>query len=130
MDKDSRSWECYLNLDNVFKTMITSLRSVGELQNQAIRDRHWEELIAMTKTSFVMSDSVQLKDLLALNLHHFEEEVKTIVDKAVKEQAMEKTLKELETIWSGMNFGTHPHDSSGETLLVASDELIEQLEGD
>ena len=75
-----------MNLDNVIKTMITSLRAVGELQNPAIRDRHWEELIAMTKTAFVMSDSVILKDLLALNLHNYEEDVKTIVDKAVKEQ--------------------------------------------
>ena len=44
--------------------------------------------------------------------------------------AMEKTLKELETIWADMNFDTQHHDSSGETLLVARDELIEQLEGD
>ena len=83
--QDARSWECYLNVDNVIKVMITALRSVGELQNPAIRDRHWEELIAMTKTSFVMSDDVQLKDLLALGLDQYEEEVKTIVDKAVKE---------------------------------------------
>ena len=43
---------------------------------------------------------------------------------------MEKTLRELETIWADMNFDTSLHDSSGENLLVARDELIEQLEGD
>lgn len=29
--------------------MVTSLRAVGELQNQAIRDRHWEQLMQATQ---------------------------------------------------------------------------------
>lgn len=42
---------------------------------------------------FHIDDDTTLADLLALNLHKYEEEVKTIVDKSVKEAAMEKTLK-------------------------------------
>lgn len=42
---------------------------------------------------FNLDDETTLADLLALNLHKYEEEVKTIVDKSVKEAAMEKTLK-------------------------------------
>ncbi len=40
-----------------------------------------------------MSDETNLADLLALNLHNFEDEVRNIVDKATKELSMEKTLK-------------------------------------
>ena len=40
-----------------------------------------------------MSDKTNLSDLLSLNLHEFEDEVRTIVDKATKELSMEKTLK-------------------------------------
>ena len=40
-----------------------------------------------------MSDQTNLSDLLSLNLHNFEDEVRTIVDKATKELSMEKTLK-------------------------------------
>lgn len=40
-----------------------------------------------------MSDETNLSDLLSLNLHNFEDEVRTIVDKATKELSMEKTLK-------------------------------------
>lgn len=40
-----------------------------------------------------MSDKTNLSDLLSLNLHNFEDEVRTIVDKATKELSMEKTLK-------------------------------------
>jgi hypothetical protein len=49
---------------------------------------------------------------------------------SVSPPGMEKTLKELETIWADMEFTTQAHESSGMTLLVARDELIEQLEGD
>ena len=40
-----------------------------------------------------MSEETNLSDLLALNLHNFEDEVRNIVDKATKELSMEKTLK-------------------------------------
>ncbi len=41
---------------------------------------------------------------LSLNLHNFEDEVHNIVDKAIKEMAMERMLKELEIVWSSMEF--------------------------
>ena len=51
-----------------------------------------------------MSEETTLADLLDLNLHNFEDEVHNIVDKAIKEMAMERMLKELEVIWSTMDF--------------------------
>ena len=39
---------------------------------------------------FEMDGDTTLADLLALNLHNFEDQVQEIVDKAVKEMAMEK----------------------------------------
>ncbi len=67
------------------KNIMTSLRAVAELQNPAIRDRHWAQLMQATNVKFEMNDQTTLADLLSLNLHKFEDEVKTIVDKAVKE---------------------------------------------
>lgn len=49
LDKEMRSWDAYTGLDNSVKNMITSLRAVNELQNPAIRDRHWQELMKATK---------------------------------------------------------------------------------
>lgn len=49
LDKDIRSWDAFTGLDNSVKNMITSLRAVNELQNPAIRDRHWQELMQATK---------------------------------------------------------------------------------
>ena len=75
-----------------------------------------------------MNDDTNLADLLALNLHNFEDEVRGIVDKATKELGMEKVLKELDVTWSQMEFEYESHMRTGIPLLKSSEELIETLE--
>lgn len=75
-----------------------------------------------------MSVETNLADLLALNLHLFEDEVRNIVDKASKELSMEKTLKELAVTWAQMEFTHDRHTRTAVMLLTASEELIETLE--
>ncbi|KAL1129229.1 hypothetical protein AAG570_013758 [Ranatra chinensis] len=128
LDKDMRVWDLYTKVEFLVKSMITALRAITELQNPAIRDRHWKELMQATQVKFVIDDSTTLKDLLDLNLYRFEEEVKTIVDKSVKEMAMEKTLGDLRVTWSSMEFEFDSHPRTGSKLLKASEELIEILE--
>lgn len=128
LDKEMRAWDAYTGVENDVKNLMTSLRAVTELQNPAIRDRHWQELMQATGVRFTMNDSTTFADLLGLNLHKFEDEVKNIVDKAVKESAMEKVLRELDTTWSTMKFDTDAHSRTKITLLAPSDELIETLE--
>ncbi|CAH1164042.1 unnamed protein product [Phaedon cochleariae] len=138
LDKEMRTWDTYTGLENTVKNTLTSLKAVGELQNPAIRERHWDQLMNSTKslaalptefkTRIVMDHNTTLADLLELNLHECEEEVKNIVDKAVKEMSMEKTLKELNTTWSAMEFEQETHLRTGCKLLRASEELIETLE--
>lgn len=54
LDKEMRSWDAYLMLESTVKNMLTSLRAVGELQNPAIRERHWIQLMASTKVCVVI----------------------------------------------------------------------------
>lgn len=75
-----------------------------------------------------MDHNTTLAELLELNLHECEEEVKNIVDKAVKEMSMEKILRELNTTWSTMEFEQELHTRTGCKLLRANEELIETLE--
>nr|XP_049704637.1 dynein beta chain, ciliary-like [Helicoverpa armigera] len=128
LDKDMRAWEPYGVIESTIKNLMTSLRAVTDLQNPAIKDRHWLELMMATKVKFSLDDETTLADLLALNLHKYEEEVKTIVDKSVKEAAMEKTLKELEATWAVMEFDYAKHDRTGIKVPKASEELVETLE--
>lgn len=53
------------------------------------------------KLSSLSEQDTTLADLLQLNLHCFEEEVRGIVDRAVKEMGMEKVLSELNSTWTG-----------------------------
>ncbi|TMW47086.1 hypothetical protein DOY81_007829 [Sarcophaga bullata] len=128
LDKNMRNWDPYVYTENSLKNLMTSLRAVTELQNPAIRDRHWQELMRTTQVKFSMDDSTTLKDLIDLNLHEYEEEVKNIVDKSVKEMAMEKVLNDLKNTWATMEFQNEAHERTGLKLLKASEELVEVLE--
>ncbi|KAG7239799.1 hypothetical protein INR49_028387 [Caranx melampygus] len=128
LDKEVRAWEAYTSLDSRVKNLLTSLRAVAELQNPAIRARHWHQLMAATGVRFTMDQETSLADLLQLNLHCFEEEVRGIVDKAVKEMGMEKVLSELNSTWTGMQFQYEPHHRTQVPLLRTDNELIETLE--
>ncbi|KAF5274393.1 hypothetical protein FQA39_LY07273 [Lamprigera yunnana] len=128
MEKDVKVWNVYIEMDMYIKNMLTSLRAVTELQNPAIRDRHWIQLMQATKVKFVLDDNTTLSDLLDLHLHQFEEEVRTIVDKSVKEMAMEKALKEIHQIWVDIEFSTELHERSRLKILRISEEMVETLE--
>lgn len=75
-----------------------------------------------------MTDSTTLADLLALNLHKFEEEVKNIVDKSVKEMAMEKALNDMENNWKILEFNLEIHERTKLKVIRVSEEIMEILE--
>ncbi|XP_034563350.1 dynein heavy chain 9, axonemal [Notolabrus celidotus] len=128
LDKEVRAWDAFTGLDSRVKNLLISLRAVAELQNPAIRARHWHQLMAATGVRFTMDQETTLADLLQLNLHCFEDEVRGIVDKAVKEMGMEKVLSELNSTWTGMQFKYEPHHRTQVPLLRSDEELIETLE--
>ncbi|XP_042635783.1 dynein axonemal heavy chain 17 [Catharus ustulatus] len=128
LDKEVKSWDAFTGLDSSMKNMMTSLRAVSELQNPAIRDRHWQELVHTAKVEFTMSEKTTLADLLQLNLHKYEEEVRGIVDKATKEAGMEKVLNALDATWASMVFEYEPHGRTQLPLLKMDESLIETLE--
>ncbi|XP_077101765.1 dynein axonemal heavy chain 9 [Siphateles boraxobius] len=128
LDKEARSWDAFTGLDGTVKNMLISLRAVAELQNPAIRPRHWLQLMNATGVHFTMDQDTTLADLLRLNLHHFEDEVRGIVDRAVKEMGMEKVLGELDATWTSMAFDFEPHPRTEIPLLRSNEELIETLE--
>lgn len=75
-----------------------------------------------------MDDKTTLEDLLQLELHKFEEEVKNMVDKAVKEMNMEKVLRELHNTWDTLDFGKETHERTRLSVITIDEETIEMLE--
>nr|XP_033702632.1 dynein heavy chain 9, axonemal isoform X2 [Tursiops truncatus] len=128
LDKEVRAWDAFTGLESTILNTLTSLRAVAKLQNPAMRARHWRQLMQATGVTFTMDEGTTLAHLLQLQLHHFEDEVQGIVDRAVKEMGMEKVLKELQTTWVCMEFQFEPHPQTYVPLLRSDEDLIEVLE--
>ncbi len=45
LDKEVRVWDVYMGLESTVKNLLTSLRAINELQNSAVRERHWQQLM-------------------------------------------------------------------------------------
>lgn len=54
LDKEMRAWDAYLGIENTVKNVMTSLRAITELQNPAIRERHWQQLMQATGVNLLV----------------------------------------------------------------------------
>lgn len=63
LDKDMRNWEAFVETEGMIKNLLTSLRAITELQNPAIKERHWVELMHATKVRFYSKISIPLIQL-------------------------------------------------------------------
>lgn len=75
-----------------------------------------------------MTDKTTLSELLDLQLHRYEEEVKNIVDKSVKEMGMEKMLTDINTNWRAMKFSADVHERTKLKVIRVREETLETLE--
>nr|XP_060500991.1 dynein axonemal heavy chain 9-like [Panthera onca] len=128
LDKEVRAWDAFAGLESTVSDALSSLRAVAELQSPAIRERHWRQLVQATGVSFTVDEGTTLADLLRVQLHHFEDEVRSIADKAVKEMGTEETLTELCATWAGLEFRYEPHPRTGVPQLRSDEDLLELLE--
>ena len=76
---------------------------IDEIANPAMRTRHWKYLVRISGSAALV-DNETLKvltfgQLLDLNLHEHVDEVKSIVQKAIKDLSIEQTIKTYEEIW-------------------------------
>lgn len=65
MDKELRGWDVYIQMEAMVKNILTSLRAVSELQNPAIRERHWIQLMQATK----VIPSFRVRLIVVVNLN-------------------------------------------------------------
>lgn len=58
LDKEVRVWDVYIGLESTVKNLLTSLRAINELQNSAVRERHWQQLMNTTRVQDCLCCSV------------------------------------------------------------------------
>ena len=134
--KTVKATDAFAVLDKTAKNFYNSCPLVTSLHSQAMRERHWDELITATGVDIespLQNAMLTLDEILSLELHLPARAVivEEVTDKAVKEAKQEVQLAALEKTWVAINFVTNPYDKDPSVpLLKMGEEDFEQLEAD
>ncbi|XP_069565682.1 dynein axonemal heavy chain 10 [Brachyistius frenatus] len=121
-------------LDGRLKEFRESLPLLLDLKNEALRDRHWKELMERTGTSFEMNpDTFTLENMFAMELHKHANVIGDIVSSAVKELSIENGVKGMVETWVNMEFSVQPYFKGTQErgyILGTVDEILLNVDND
>uniref|UniRef100_A0A8C5JCI3 Dynein-1, subspecies f n=1 Tax=Junco hyemalis TaxID=40217 RepID=A0A8C5JCI3_JUNHY len=119
-------------LDKSLKSFLNSIPLLLDLKNEALRERHWEDLMEKTGTRFEMkTETFTLENMFAMELHKYAVVISDIVGTAIKELSIEKGLKEIIETWENMKFPVEVYTKGTETrgfILGSVEEILETLD--
>ncbi|XP_041092529.1 dynein beta chain, flagellar outer arm-like [Polyodon spathula] len=142
LPREVRGWDIYAGILESVNVIQLTLPLIEDLLNPAMRTRHWKQLVRLTGGQlYITPENIRrmtLADLITLGLQRHADNVKTIVDRAVKDVTIESGLKTCEEVWLSRIFDMHPHcrvtsatgrEEVGPTMLLNHPEVIfEELE--
>ncbi|KAM4616801.1 dynein axonemal heavy chain 10 [Polymixia lowei] len=132
LPKDVRGLPVAFFLEGRMKEFKESLPLLLDLKNEALRDRHWKELMERTSTSFEMNpETFTLENMFSMELHKYVSVIDDIVTSAVKELSIEKGVKEVVETWENMKFGVQRYFKGTQergSILGAVDEVLQNLD--
>ena len=124
LDAQAKKWYCYEHLIQAIEDTQKMLPLLEALYHPSMRSRHWRQLMRATGISFETDERFCLGDLLALKLHLYEQQVLEIVERAQKEQLIEKQLAELDRAWSHLNLEFEVYFDDETTNVIRVDDLL------
>ncbi|XP_041853005.1 dynein heavy chain 10, axonemal [Melanotaenia boesemani] len=134
LPKDVRGLPVAFFLDGRMKEFRDSLPLLLDLKNEALRDRHWKELMERTGTSFELNPgSFTLENMFAIELHKHANVIGDIVTSAVKELSIEKGVKAVVETWEHVKFSVQPYCKGTQEhiyVLGAMDEVLLNVDND
>ncbi|XP_054248884.1 dynein axonemal heavy chain 10 [Indicator indicator] len=132
LPKQVRSMPVAFQLERKMKAFRESIPLLLDLKNEALRERHWQDLMEKTGTSFEMTtETFTLENMFAMELHRHSDVISEIVGKAVKELSIEKGVKEIAETWEHLKFTVQIYFKGTEKrgfILGPVDEIIEILD--
>ncbi|KAJ9445971.1 Dynein beta chain [Diplonema papillatum] len=130
----TKSWPCFEGLQADVKRMSMSLPLIQDLREEAVRDRHWVQLLRETDHANLSIDprstSCTLLDLLSLSLHEHQDIVQNTVEKATKELQLETNLNRVATTWNAQKFTYEYDDNLAAWTLGKVDDISDELDSD
>ena len=129
--KLKENWEAYTDLKNVLQKYIDVLPILSMLNAKEIRNRHWLQVMSVTKSSFQLESAIfKLNDLVDIGLDLHKTEIVEICKAAKKEQELETKMRTIEEEWNEQVLSFVSYKEYGEVCLdkFYTERLLEQLD--
>lgn len=118
--------------DRTIEGFLNSLPLMADLKSDALRKRHWDQLMRVTGQQFDMDPKTfTLANMFAMQLHNFREEISGITSAAVKELTIEQELQKVAAVWREQKFDLFKYTKGGEDrgwLLRSTEDVMVLLE--
>ncbi|XP_030371764.1 dynein heavy chain 10, axonemal [Scaptodrosophila lebanonensis] len=120
------------NLELHMKQFKATVPLMVSLKHEALRERHWLQLMEKTGQAFDMAPTrFTLENMFSMQLHKYQEIAEQILTNAIKELQIERGVRAVEETWAVMAFKVIKHykgmDDRG-WVLGPVDEITQVLE--
>ncbi|XP_066025345.1 uncharacterized protein [Pocillopora verrucosa] len=110
---EAHEWDVFIGMHDAILDIQACLPIIDDLSRSAMRPRHWKQLLRVTGGAVQISNEgltrMTLGQLLELGLHNHAEEVRSIIQRAAKDVAIESSLKTYEEVWLSKIFELRVH---------------------
>lgn len=131
LPKAMKDWDAFNDLRVMVDDLTAMVPLLEMMNNKAIQQRHWEQIMTLTKTTFNLDpDLFYLRNLMEAPLLPHREDIEEICISAVKEADIEKKLKVVVAEWEEKQFVFAPFKTRGNLTLKpsATSEIIAAME--
>ncbi|XP_059138610.1 dynein axonemal heavy chain 10-like [Physella acuta] len=131
LPKNVRSLQPAVVLDQQMKQFKDSLPLIVDLKSEALRERHWKELMSKTGQEFDMNPKTfTLAGIFNMKLYRFSALINEIVVAASKEMSIEKGINDVEELWKKAKFIILPYVKGNRRahILGPVDEILQNLD--
>lgn len=130
--KDIRSMPVGVTLELKMKQFRNSVPLMVALKNDALRARHWRQLMDKTGIVFDMApERFTLDNMFAMELHRFQDMAEEIINNAIKELSIEKGVTEVAETWKNIAFTVVKHMMGNEDrgfIIGPTDDIMQILD--
>jgi dynein heavy chain len=132
--KEMKGLGSYMAVEARIVAFREGIPLITALKNDAMKPRHWSKLMETTGVAFDMNPQVfTLRNLFAMELSNFSEDVDEIVQEAMQERKIEEELHKIEDEWKETDFQLMKYRKPGADtdrgfVLKTADEIKLELE--
>ena len=130
--KDLRELSTFKLVEARLVNFKESLPLVVNLKYDAMKPRHWQQLMDVTGVTFDVSlKTLTLSNIFAMDLHRFSSSVEDIINEAVQEGKIESELAKIDVSWRENSLVVVKYKKDGQErgyVLRAAEDLKLELE--